>query len=265
MKSKINTVSFIGAGNVATHLAVAFKKKVDINFIFSKSGTSARVLADHLSCKTTFEIEDLIGSDLIIVAVADDQIIEVAEALKPFSEVIKNTIIVHTSGSVSSKVFKGINDNYGVLYPLQTFTKSRKIKIKNVPFLIVGSNKKTENKLFNLADRISRVVKQLGDADRKKLHLSAVIANNFINHLYFLSEEYCKVNNLDPTLLSPLVEETIAKALDKGGFDSQTGPARRNDDETIQRHLEALNSNTILQEIYTLFSISIKESYKRNK
>ena len=250
---------------MATHLAVAIKKKVNINFIYSKSGTSAKVLADLVKCKSTLEIENLVGSDLIIVAVADNQISKVAKALKPFSEKLKNTVIVHTTGSVSSKVLKEVNDHYGVLYPLQTFTKSRKVKMKNVPFLIVGNNKKTENKLFNLAEKISRVVKQLGDEDRKKLHLSAVIANNFINHLYFLSEEYCKTNNLDPGLLSPLVEETIAKALDKGGFDSQTGPARRNDYETIERHLEALNSNTILQEIYTLFSISIKESCKRKK
>ncbi len=246
-------IVFIGAGNVATHLSKALIKAGNcIKQIYSKTEVSAKSLAKELNIDYITNIELIDNeADLYVFSVSDNAILELALKLN-----IKDKNVVHTAGSVPLSVLKGAK-NYGVFYPLQTFSKSREVNFKEVPLCIEANNKEFNQTLIKLANQISKSVWQIDSVQRKQLHLSAVFACNFVNHMYAISKELIGQEEIDFEILHPLIKETAAKATTMEPKLAQTGPALRNDTESLEKHIELLSSYPEIQKIYRTISESI--------
>jgi predicted short-subunit dehydrogenase-like oxidoreductase (DUF2520 family) len=250
-------IVFIGSGNVATHLAIAFKAMgADILQIWSKDSRNAELLAALTKAEpiTKWEYLDL-HADCYIIAVKDDAISEVSNHLSEVSG-----IVLHTAGAVSLDALNGSGRGHGVLYPLQTFSKSKSVDLKNVPFCIEGDRQETLEKISAIAHLLSANVTEVSSDQRKILHLAAVFACNFSNHLYHLSSELLNQHNLKFDLLKPLILETALKVQSAAPNEVQTGPAIRNDNETMQKHLALLADDPKMQLIYEMLSSSIIKS-----
>lgn len=257
MKDLIKSVSFIGSGNVATHLAMVFRKKgYSIQEVYSPNAEHKQQFAKKLSCQPLKKMADLTTEvDLLIIAVPDTKVEWVANKLPEI-----NGIVVHTSGITGMDCLKACR-NYGVFYPLQTFTQGREMDISDTPFCIEGATENVKEKLFQLAEQISTVVQYVDSVDRKKLHLAAVFVSNFSNHLYSVSHDFLQSQQLDFSLLLPLIRETAAKVQDVLPTEAQTGPARRNDQSTLKIHMEMLKSSPVNAKLYRLFTEQIKNKF----
>lgn len=260
MQHSIQKISFVGSGNVATHLAKAFASKgIAIQQIYSQTCDNSEILAWQSNAIYTCNLDELNPYvDLIIFAVKDEVIRMLSE------QIIKknpNARVVHTSGSVGLDVF-GDAENKGILYPLQSFSKTKKIDIEEVPFLITADNVSFRQDLIQFAQIISSHVYEYTDEQRRHLHIAAVFVNNFSNHMFALAQDYCEKHQLDYQLLMPLIHETIHKIDSISPREAQTGPAKRNDKEIIEKHLSILNTeDKHLYSIYKLLTDSILKMY----
>ncbi len=194
--------------------------------------------------------------DIFLIAVSDGQISAVSDRLKG-----KKGLIAHTAGSVPMEVLKA-HPNHGVFYPLQTFSKARKVAFDNIPICIEANTPENQRLLGNLASGLTKEIHSIDTQQRKGLHLAAVFANNFTNHMYHLANEICKERGVSFDLLKPLILETAQKIEDGLPLDMQTGPARRNDTAILNGHLGALQ-NLELKETYRIISKSISNTYNR--
>jgi len=257
MVNPIFVISFVGSGNVATHLARALQNSGHlIEEVFSPNVRHVKCFAEQFGCNIVNDLKELNTKvNLLIIAVPDAKVEEVAKALPP----IKG-IVAHTSGITPMDVLQGAK-NYGVFYPLQTFTGNRKMDISDAPFCIEGSNKEVVKRLSELAGKISQSVQLVNSEERKHLHLAAVMVSNFVNHLYGISHDFLESKQLDFNLLLPLIRETAAKVQDISPEKAQTGPARRNDEQTLKSHLKMLKNSPENEELYRLFSEQIKKKY----
>lgn len=250
-------VVIIGSGNVASHLAKALHKaKVEIAQVWSNTYQNAVSLANLVNAKPIQQLSELDQTaHFCIIAVKDDAINAVAENLSPFKG-----IMVHTSGAIHLNVFAGLAANYGVFYPLQTFSKSKAVSFKDIPLCIEANNQSTLNSLTVLAHKLSTNVQEIDSDKRKTLHLAAVFACNFTNHLYALAQEILTTKGLNFDILRPLINETASKVQQALPLDVQTGPAIRNDEDTLKKHEQLLAAQPNLLKIYKTLSDSIKNT-----
>lgn len=246
----------IGSGNVATHLTVALKTTgANIIQIWSRSLDNALVLAAATDAGATSDLEDIdVSADLYLIAVKDDAIPVVSAALAAVQG-----LVVHTSGATDINVLAALK-NYGVLYPLQTFSKNRPVNFANVPLCIEAGSGVVLEQLKAIAGQLRGAVYEVDSGKRKILHLSAVFACNFVNHLYALGNDILDDHHLDFEMLRPLIMETAEKVQRDSPALVQTGPAIRNDEQTMVKHLELLDGKPQLQEIYQTLSNSIKKT-----
>ncbi len=248
------SIVLLGTGNVAKHLFDAFSKAISVEVV-QVVGRNTKALKHFGQSTTTFQNHQKIKEAAIyIIAISDDAIASVSEIL-----VGKKALVVHTSGSVSLDALS-TNQNTGVFYPLQTFSKERAIDFKAVPICVESKRKKDLRLLQDLGKTISTKVYSISSEQRKNLHLAAVFANNFTNYMYHIANEICEEHQLPFDILKPLIQETAAKIQERPPSTMQTGPARRNDIETIQRHLDQLRDGK-QKEIYSLLSESISNNY----
>ncbi len=254
-------ISVIGAGNVASHLVPKLNLHGHtIVQIFNRKITKARRLAKLVGATAHKDYSELDKKiDLLLIIVSDDGIREVAESL---DKILKRSsiLVAHTSGSTSSKVLKGFK-NYGVFYPLQSFRMVEEKDWKEIPLLITANTAKNKKTLESLASSLNIKSSRKTDNQRKSIHLSAVIVNNFINHLFCLNSEWLKSSQSDFALLVPLIQKTIENAQKEDPCNIQTGPAKRNDQMTMQKHINSLKQFPELQAVYKLFSESISKKY----
>lgn len=254
----MKTVTLIGAGRVATHLGKGLKSAgLNIAEVISKNGASARELATLLDANPIENWEDLSPtSDLYLVAVNDDAVAEVANSF-PFND----CFIAHTSGSVPMNALEQASTRFGIFYPLQTFSKEKEVDLNKVPFCIEGNTEENAQALFQLAQRVSGNVNYINSEERKRLHLAAVFACNFSNHLYAIAEELLQEQGLTLDLLRPLLIETAAKAQQHAPKDVQTGPAVRDDKAVLASHLKQLEAKSDYQKLYNLLTKSIQDKH----
>ncbi len=254
-------VSFIGSGNLAWHLAPALDNTdFAVKEVYSQTRKHAAALVDRLyqaEIKSTLDFSNS-ASRIFIIAVSDDVIEDIAnEIILP-----PNAILVHTSGSQPLSLLGYASTlNIGVLYPLQTFSKEKKIDFKDVPFFIESENAETEKILLTMAKAVSKKVSKITSQKRKALHVAAVFASNFVNHMLTLSQDVLEKNDLEFNLLKPLIVEQINKALDIGPDRAQTGPAFRGDVEILDKHFEFLSEDEEKSEIYKIISQNILDRY----
>ena len=247
-------IVLLGSGNVATHLGRAFKMAgQNIVQVWSRNTNNAIELADSLAAVAVADISDISRlADLYIIAVKDEAIRNVAFELN-----IHDKLIVHTSGSTGLDALDGISSRIGVFYPLQTFSKSKSVVFRQIPIAIEGNTVEVASVIRSIADRLSEKVIELNSGQRMALHIAAVFACNFTNHLYAISQELLMEQNLDFDLLRPLIAETVKKIQLNDPVSVQTGPAIREDNETINVHLELLQKKPNLRELYKSLSQSI--------
>ena len=249
----MHTVAIIGAGNVSQSLAPALKKAgFNIVQVYSRTYEHAEDLAEKVGAKPAFSISDL-QADYYIITVPDSNIEEVASYLPN-----TNSVVLHTSGSTHIDILKPYCDNYGVLYPMQTFSKSKPVEFESIPVFIEANSPAAMEKVKSLADKLTTKVAELNSEKRMGLHISAVFSCNFFNNMLASAFDICNKHGIDMQTLRPLVEETLNKAFDTGNpYKVQTGPAVRGDQITIAKHLELLKDNPELQKIYELISAHI--------
>lgn len=246
-------VAVIGAGNVATQLTTQLHRlSFQIVQVYSRTLESAKILAEKVEAIPITNISDIIdNADLYIFSVKDD----IIEGLLPQLEA-NNGLWLHTAGSIPMGIFKDYTNNYGVLYPFQTFSKNREVDWHKIPLFIEASNEQSLDKLASIANKLSNSVTELTSTDRKYLHLTGVFACNFTNHMYTLSEAILKKINLPFEAILPLIDETVAKVHSLPPAQAQTGPAVRYDKNVINSHLELIEDPKI-RELYKLLSEDI--------
>lgn len=255
MAVDINKISIIGSGNVATHLAIAFQDQgIDVTHICSRNEISGKELANRVHAEYTSHIYDLPIDQLALICIPDDQIKTLIQ------EIPKGIPIAYSSGSVELNTITSENP-LGVFYPLQTFSKDQDVDIFQVPILIEANNEHFSSILFELGWKISRKVEYANSEKRRELHLAAVWINNFVNHCIYQANTICDEFELDKSLLQPLLKETIKKALLDNPKEIQTGPARRGDNSTIDKHLSMQSG--IRKELYEIMTRSIQNTYKK--
>lgn len=253
------TVSFIGAGNVATHLAKAlYKNNFLIKQVFSKSFKNANSLAKKVNAQPIDLLTQLSqNAEIYIIAVPDDAIEKV---LKQFP--FKNKLVVHTSGSVGVDVFtKNGFSNFGIFYPLQTFSKNKIVDFTKVPFCLEANTKTNLKSIETVAKYLSDKIYPINSEQRQLLHLAAVFACNFSNNMYQIAFEICNQHQIDFDILKPLIKETASKIEKYNPLEVQTGPAIRKDLKTIQKHLSLLDNQKNYQAIYRLITQNIQQNH----
>ena len=248
-------VVILGSGNVAQHLIEVMKNtsSIDLVQVFARNSNQLNHLLP--SSKIVSEYQKITAADVYIISVTDNAIAEVSSQL-PF----KNRLVVHTSGSSDLSVLDNKNRK-GVFYPLQTFTKGKKIDFTPIPICLETENEQDYQLLKNLGNCISKKVFQINSEQRRSLHVAAVFVCNFVNHLYQIGYEICNSNQIPFEVLHPLIQETAQKVLELNPKEAQTGPALRNDTKTIEKHLDFL-TNKEYQTIYKLLTQSIQNGNK---
>ena len=247
-------IILLGSGRVATHLGQALQKAgEEILQVYSPTAAHASALANKLTTEAITSLDNLRhDADLYILSVKDDAIAPLAHDLQ-----LGGKLVVHTSGSTGMEVLQAASDRTGVFYPLQTFSHEKQIDFRFVPLALEAHNETDLDLLKQLASKLSDKVLELNSQQRMLLHISAVFACNFSNHLFAIAQQLLASQQLDFDLIRPLIAETAAKVQEHLPSAVQTGPAIRKDDKTIQKHLDFLKDQPQLQEIYRLLSQSI--------
>ncbi len=253
----MRNIVLIGSGNVASHLGLSLLKKgYNIKQVWSKKLKNADILAKRLNSIATDNLNNLKNADLYIVSVKDDNLASVIKQLK-FDN------IVHTSGSIGIEVFNTKSKNYGVLYPLQTFNKKIEVDFSTIPICIEGNNNKFENQLMKIGNDLSNNVIAMNSKKRIQLHIAAVFACNFTNHMFSIADSILANVDLNFKLLIPLINQTVKKINNHKPSKVQTGPAKRNDKKVLKKHISNLTDKEV-KEIYKIISKEIIKSNEKN-
>ena len=249
-------VVIIGSGNVAQHFILAFQKATEIELIQVVARNTTPLLHLIDSDKITSNYNQIKEADLYVIAVSDDAINEVSYML-PFN----TKLVAHTSGSVALDELSSTNRK-AVFYPLQTLSKKKEIDFKEVPLCIEAQNESDLKLLNKVATCISNKVFEVDSEQRKSLHVAAVFVSNFVNHLYNIGSDLCTEHNVSFDILKPLILETAQKVQMLSPNEAQTGPAKRKDTTTINKHLAILTDEN-QRDIYKILTKSILDHGKK--
>jgi predicted short-subunit dehydrogenase-like oxidoreductase (DUF2520 family) len=253
-------IVLIGAGNVATSIGGALKAAGhDISVLYSRTEKSAKELSDKLKVPYTTYLNELPhDADIYISMLNDDALIQLAPDIVALN---RKALFVHTAGSLPLSLWKNSGaENFGVLYPMQTFSKTKRLDLQNVPLFVEGSSEQVLQGMIHLAKSLSPKVNELDSKCRKRLHIAAVFACNFTNRMYAISKILLEESGVDFKVMLPLIEETAKKIFTLSPSQAQTGPAIRGDVSVMDSHLESLKSHPDFAEIYKLISDNILKS-----
>lgn len=249
-------VVLIGAGNVATHLGIGLQEAgCEIAQVYSRTSASASELASRLEVPFVTSMEEVCtDADIYLVMVKDAALQELIPSVVKGRE---KALFVHTAGSMSMDVWKDNARRYGVLYPMQTFSKQRTVDFASVSFFVEASGAEELAMLKSLASSLSPKVYEATSAQRTYLHMAAVFACNFTNHMYALSAYLLEKQGLPFDAMLPLIDETARKVHALHPVEAQTGPAVREDANVMNKHLDMLADEPELKDIYEMISKSI--------
>lgn len=269
-------IVLIGAGNLATHLGKALHAAGhDMLQVFSRTMQSAETLASLLDAEPLTDIAQVRDdADVYIFSVKDSALVQLVaqlcrheadglgedgavNALRKAKKGEHERVFLHTAGSMPMSVFEGMAQHYGVLYPMQTFSKQREVDFSVIPCFVEANDEFAQKQIEGLAREISGRVYQLSSEDRKYLHLSAVFACNFANHCYAISQELLEEHGIPFDVMLPLINETAAKVHEMKPKDAQTGPAVRYDENVIDKQSKLLENHPHFKKVYDSMSKSI--------
>ena len=252
-------IMFIGAGNLATHLAQALKKAGhEITQVYSRTMTSAAALAEKVGASPVTNTDELNGNADACIMAVKDSVLE--ELIGKICTGRGNLVFVHTAGSMPMSMFEGHAPSYGVLYPMQSFSKERAADFSKIPCFLEWNGDRARIVITRLAESVSRVHYEMDSDARKHLHLAAVFASNFVNHCYELSSEILEKYNLPFDVMLPLTDEIAAKVHEMKPRDAQTGPAVRYDENVMDKHKRMLEDKPLMKKIYETMSESIHKT-----
>lgn len=256
---EIKNAVIIGSGNVAWHLAINLHNAgIIIKQICSRKLPHAAALAQRVAAAPICCPEDIdTGADLYIISISDDAVAHFVQSMP-----LVRGIVCHTAGSLHINLLSRFL-HYAVIYPMQTFSKAKELKIETVPFFIESPEKETADRVKEMALKLSPKVSFLASEKRIKLHISAVFACNFVNHLFTRANDVLTGIGLDFDLLKPLISQTVDKAFHNPPAQGQTGPAMRNDQKTVTKHIDSMKENTDMQIIYKILSDSITAYHQK--
>ncbi|WP_267403664.1 MULTISPECIES: DUF2520 domain-containing protein [unclassified Chryseobacterium] len=246
-------IVIIGSGNVAYHMAKAFvQNNIPLAQIFGRNETELQKISEELNI--SYSTKTLVDSDLYIICVSDNSVEDVSKLIQK-----EDTLVVHTSGSLPKESLKG-EYRKASFYPLQTFSKSKELDYSNIPFFIETENEEDKKTLFELASKISKNVMESTHEKRKYIHLTAVFACNFVNHLFSRAKEISDSQEIPFDYFLPLIDETVQKIYEIEPKAAQTGPAVRNDKRILELHEQLLQDESL--EIYKTMNHSIQKMYE---
>ncbi|WP_262897343.1 Rossmann-like and DUF2520 domain-containing protein [Rufibacter psychrotolerans] len=259
-KQKNMKVGMVGAGHVATHLVKGLVSLgIEVPVVWSRTLASAQALADQAPAAVATQSPDLRylpHAEVYLVAVPDLALAHVVEQLRFPAE----AVVAHTSGAQPLEALAALPEGRtGVFYPLQTFSKEKDLDWRKIPLCVEGSSRQAEEVLLNLGKLLSEQVVRMNGPARRQLHVSAVFACNFTNHLWGVAQDLLQKAGLPVNLVEPLVQETVQKAFQFPPFTVQTGPAQRGDTNTLQAHLELLGATPQYQHLYQVLTQSIQQ------
>lgn len=247
-------IVLLGTGNLATRLGIALKAaNSEIVQVYGRTESHASRLSGILGCPyTTCKTDIYTEADIFLLAVSDDSIASVMEGVP-----VTGQLLLHTSGSVSMSILSPFAVNYGVFYPLQTLSRQKELEFSKIPICLEANTTENLARIKALAESLSDTVIAVDSDQRRKLHLAAVFTCNFVNHLYTIGEALLREQGMDFNLLKPLIAETADKAVQFAPSSVQTGPAVRNNQKTMQMHLEMLKGHPEWKQLYELISNDI--------
>ena len=248
----------VGAGNVATCIGPRLKEAGrDIVSVYSSTTESARVLAERLAVPYTTCFRNIPEADVFLVMLRDDALMERAAEI---ASCAGNAVLLHTAGSVPMDVWRTAGAvRYGVLYPMQTFSRTSVVDWESVPLFIEGSSAEVTATVRELALTVSPDVTGLSSEGRRKLHVAAVFISNFSNHMYAIAERLLSEEGVPFSVMLPLVRETARKVETLSPLEAQTGPAVRGDSKVVEEHISLLRDYPELAELYRMISIDINK------
>lgn len=249
-------IVFIGSGNLATNLAkVLYRRGFRIMQVYSRTEIHARQLADAVEAEWTDSLDSVsLSGEIYFVSLTDTAFVQLLPQLVKGRE---DKLFIHTAGSIPLDVWKGQANRYGVVYPMQTFSKQVEVDFSQIPIFIEASNTEDHDLMKGIAQILSQKVYDATSEQRKILHLAAVFTCNFSNHMYALAAELLNKYDLPFDVMLPLIDETARKVHQLAPSLTQTGPAARNDEEVMNAHIQMLQKEPSLQELYKLISRSI--------
>ena len=252
-------IAIIGSGNVATVLGKLIQKAGhEIVQVLSRNENHAWSLAAIFGCPGgSFRTSVYKNADIYVFAISDNSLYHLDQYTS-----LGTRLAIHTAGSVSKDELKKISENFGILYPLQSLNKDAETT-PEIPFLIDGNNPANIEIIRKFAGTLSNKISVAGDAERLSYHIAAVIVNNFSNHLFAVTEEYCRKQNIDFTSLFPLIHETTERIKEHSPAELQTGPAIREDIYTLGKHLQVLSTHPDLKYLYLKLSESILKFHQK--
>jgi len=253
-------IVFLGAGNVATHLALKlFKKKFNIVQVYSRTIENARILSGTIDAIATQDVCEIItDADLYIVSLSDDAVVGIIDDLH-----VDKGLVVHTSGTLDIDVLRKFQRR-GVFYPLQTFSKKRNVDFEPIPIMIEAFIKEDETFLLYLGHEFSMNVSKVNSEQRRYIHLAAVFTCNFTNFMYVAAQKILSEKGLDFNILLPLIKETTEKLHGLSPYEAQTGPALRNNHSIMDIHKNILKEHIELHNLYSVISQAIINEFKQN-
>ena len=247
-------IVIIGSGNVAYHLAKAFtQNNIEVSQIFGRNEVELNKISEELNIP--YSTKELADADLYLISVSDSAVEQVSDLIKT-----EKALVAHTSGSLPLEILKG-NYRKASFYPLQTFSKTKNLDYSKIPFFIETENQIDEKSLFELASIISENVETSDYEKRKYIHLTAVFACNFVNHLFARAKEIADSQDLPFQYFIPLIDETVEKIHHLEPKLAQTGPAVRGDERILKLHEELIKDEQHLK-VYQLMNESIKKMYQ---
>lgn len=247
-------IAFVGSGKVATALAHIFQQHgISVSGISSRNESTGKALATALGTEFYPNPKDLVA-DVIFLATNDAAIRALRDTFQ------SGQFLVYTAGAVPLEDFS--SECWGVFYPLQTFTLNRSLQSADIPILLETKSDRLHELLKQLCEKAEFNFSWCDSKSRIKYHLAAVFVNNFVNHFIYKGQTHLENNQLDTKLIFPLIKETIAKLEAFSAFDAQTGPARRNDQETIEAHRVLLNEED--RQLYDVLTQSILKTYTKH-
>ena len=247
-------IVIIGSGNVAYHLAKAFtQNNIEVSQIFGRNEVELNKISEELNIP--YSTKELADADLYLISVSDSAVEQVSDLIKT-----EKALVAHTSGSLPIETLNG-DYRKASFYPLQTFSKTKNLEYSKIPFFIEAENQIDEKSLFELASLISDNVETSDYEKRKYIHLTAVFACNFVNHLFARAKEISDSQDLNFNYFIPLIDETVEKIHHLEPKYAQTGPAVRGDERVLKLH-EVLITNEEHRKIYNTMNESIQKMYQ---
>jgi predicted short-subunit dehydrogenase-like oxidoreductase (DUF2520 family) len=254
-------IAILGAGNVGYQLAWHLNNTGhQVVQVFSRHLPAAKFLGNLMDIPCTDKMEEITkDADVYLLTVNDDSIEQLTPQLH-----LGDKVIVHTSGTVPMNVLEKVSTNYGIFYPLQTLSRNVSVNFDVIPICLNASNEFTKNILKELASTLSNKIVEVDDEKRLAIHIAAVFANNFTNHLFSVSQMILEKTGLSFEIMKPLINETVRKIQNHDPLNVQTGPAIRHDDHTIERHLKFLEEDGRFAPLYKILSDDIQKHAKEN-